>query len=102
MFTMAGRVNPSAFYLVMQVTLLFALSRPVGARIALRRAAVWLVPAAMFAPFARTIEPAHVIDDPALMLDGGDPQLERAIAEVMKSLQDAKPRDPARPAYPRR
>ena len=68
MFTMAGRVNPSAFYLVMQVTLLFALSRPVGARIALRRAAVWLVPAAMFAPFARTIEPAHVIDDPALML----------------------------------
>ena len=67
-FTMAGRVNPSAFYLVMQVTLLFALSRPVAPRIALRRAALWLVPAAVFLPFARTIQPAEVIDDPALMI----------------------------------
>ncbi len=67
-FTMAGRVNPSAFYLVMQVTLLFALSRPVGLRIALRRAALWLIPAALFAPFARTLQPAEVIDDPALMI----------------------------------
>lgn len=67
-FTMAGRVNPSAFYLVMQVTLLVALSRPVALKIAIRRAAFWLVPAALFAPFARTIDPALVIDDPALML----------------------------------
>jgi hypothetical protein len=67
-FTMAGRVNPSAFYLVMQMTLLFSLSRPVGVTIALRRATVWLIPAALFIPFAGTIDPAHVIDDPALML----------------------------------
>ncbi|MEO8359211.1 MAG: S41 family peptidase [Vicinamibacteria bacterium] len=44
----------------------------------------------------------EVVDDPALMLDGGDPQLDRAIQEVMKSLASAKPRDPARPPYPRR
>ena len=67
-FTLAGRVNPSAFYLVMEVTLLVALSRPVALKIAIRRAALWLVPAVLFAPFARTIDPAHVIDDPALML----------------------------------
>ncbi|MGB0112085.1 MAG: hypothetical protein WBP59_02595 [Ilumatobacteraceae bacterium] len=67
-FTMAGRVNPSAFYLVMQVTLLFALSRPVAPHIAMRRAALWLVPAIAFAPFARTMDPHQVIDDPALML----------------------------------
>ena len=67
-FTMAGRVNPSAFYLVMQVTLLFALARPVGPRVALRRAAGWLIPVACFAPFARTVHPAEVIDDPALMV----------------------------------
>lgn len=67
-FTMAGRVNPSAFYLVMQATLLFALSRPVELRIALRRSVLWLIPAALFAPFARTLHPAEVIDDPALML----------------------------------
>ncbi len=68
MFTMAGRVNPSAFYIVMQMTLLFALSRPIGIDIALRRAALWLIPALAVAPFARTLHPAEVIDDPALML----------------------------------
>lgn len=67
-FTMAGRVNPSAFYLVMQLTLLVALSRPVPLQIALRRAALWLVPATLVLPFARTIQPAEVIDDPALMI----------------------------------
>lgn len=67
-FTMAGRVNPSAFYLVMQLALLFALSRPVPATIATRRAVLWLVPAVIVLPFARTLHPAHVIDDPALML----------------------------------
>jgi len=67
-FTMAGRVNPSAFYLVMQLALLFALSRPVSTQIALRRAALWSIPALAVLPFARTVHPAHVIDDPALML----------------------------------
>lgn len=67
-FTMAGRVNPSAFYLVMQMAMLFALSRPVTPRIAMRRAALWLVPAALFVPFIRTIHPAEVIDDPASMI----------------------------------
>lgn len=67
-FTMAGRVNPSVFYLVMQLALLFVLARPVRERIALRRAVLWLVPAVLVAPFTRTLHPAHVIDDPALML----------------------------------
>ena len=67
-FTMAGRVNPSAFYLVMQVAMLFALSRPVPREVALRRAGVWLTLGVMAAPFARTLHPREVIEDPALML----------------------------------
>lgn len=67
-FTMAGRVNPSAFYLVMQMALLFAMSRAVGEVVAMRRAIAWLIPATLIAPFARTLHPASVIDDPALML----------------------------------
>ena len=67
-FTMAGRVNPSAFYLVMQVALLFAFSRRASEAVAVRRAVLWLVPAALVAPFARTLHPHEVIDDPALML----------------------------------
>ncbi len=42
----------------------------------------------------------EVVDDPSLMLDGGDPQLERAIEEVMKALESAPPSRPARPEYP--
>ena len=67
-FTMAGRVNPSAFYLVMQLALLFALSRPISMVIAKRRATLLLMLAAFIVPFARTLHPALVIDDPALML----------------------------------
>ena len=67
-FTMAGRVNPSAFYLVMEITLLFALSHPVSEAIAIRRAVAWLIPATFILPFARTLHPRDVIDDPALML----------------------------------
>ncbi|MFK8024747.1 MAG: hypothetical protein AB8G26_12375 [Ilumatobacter sp.] len=67
-FTMAGSVNPSAFYLVMQLALLVALSRTVSTTIALRRAALWTVPAVLLLPFAMTLHPAHVIDDPALVL----------------------------------
>ncbi|MGA9276670.1 MauE/DoxX family redox-associated membrane protein [Ilumatobacter sp.] len=67
-FTMAGAVNPSAFYLVMEMALLFSLSRPIREAVANHRAVAWLIPAALFAPFARTIEPSRVVDDPALML----------------------------------
>jgi len=67
-FTMAGRVNPSAFYLVMQVAMLFALSRPTSVIVAVRRASLWMVPALLVLPFARTLHPAEVIDDPALMI----------------------------------
>ena len=44
LFTMAGRVNPSAFYLVMELALLIGLSRPTNLTIAWRRATLWLVP----------------------------------------------------------
>jgi tricorn protease len=44
----------------------------------------------------------EVIDDPALMLDGGDPQLERAIALMLEELEQNPYRAPARPAYPNR
>lgn len=67
-FVMSGRVNPSAFYLVMEMVLLFALSRPVPVKTAVQRAALWSIPAVAALPFAGTIAPAEVIDDPALML----------------------------------
>ncbi len=41
-----------------------------------------------------------VVDDPSLMLDGADPQLDRAIAEVLKALDKNPPVRPERPAYP--
>ncbi len=67
-FTAAGRVNPSAFYLVMELALLIGLSRPTNLTIAWRRATLWLVPVVLALPFARTLAPAAVIDDPALMI----------------------------------
>ena len=67
-FTIAGRVNPSAFYLVMELALLIGLSRPTNLTIAWRRATLWLVPAVLVLPFARTLAPEAVIDDPALMI----------------------------------
>jgi tricorn protease len=42
----------------------------------------------------------EVVDDPSLMQNGGDPQLDRAIAEVMKALEENPPRRPERPEYP--
>ena len=42
----------------------------------------------------------EVVDDPSLMLEGGDPQLDRAIAEVLKALDENPPVRPERPAYP--
>lgn len=43
-----------------------------------------------------------VADDPAQMAKGGDPQLERAVAEVLKSLEQNPPPKPRKPAYPNR
>jgi len=49
------------------------------------------------------VEPdIEVVDDPAAMARGGDPQLERAVAEVMKQLRQHPPREVKRPAYPKR
>jgi tricorn protease len=44
----------------------------------------------------------EVIDDPALMQDGADPQLDRAIALMLEELETRAHRAPARPAYPDR
>jgi tricorn protease len=41
-----------------------------------------------------------VVDDPALMAKGGDPQLERAIAEVQKALKKSPPPEIMKPKYP--
>ncbi len=41
----------------------------------------------------------EVVDDPAKMVNGGDPQLDRAIAEVMQRLQANPPVRPKRPTY---
>ncbi len=43
----------------------------------------------------------EVEDDPAQMQDGADPQLDRAIAEVLKSIEARAPRPP-KPSYPNR
>jgi tricorn protease len=43
-----------------------------------------------------------VVDDPSLMANGGDPQLERAIDEVMKALRKNPPSDVKKPQYPLR
>lgn len=75
-FVMCGRVNPSAFYLVMEAALLYAISsghlshrvsREPGARSFVWIGA-WLAFAAAMTPYVRTLEPADVIDDPAMML----------------------------------
>ncbi len=44
----------------------------------------------------------EVMDDPALMVDGGDPQLDAAIAHLVEELRLHPPRRPARPAGPDR
>lgn len=43
-----------------------------------------------------------VVDDPALMAKGGDPQLERAVEEVMKALKRKPPVLVKKPKYPMR
>jgi tricorn protease len=49
------------------------------------------------------VEPdIEVIDDPALMTDGGDPQLDKAIEVMLDELQEKPYRMPPAPAYPDR
>jgi len=43
-----------------------------------------------------------VVDDPALMRDGGDPQLAAAVVQLLQELQDNPHTPPARPAAPDR
>ncbi len=44
----------------------------------------------------------QVVDDPAKMAKGGDPQLERGIEEVKRLIEQKPPRRPAEPAYPKK
>ena len=63
----------------------------------------YYTPAGEWAIEGHGVDPdIEVEDDPALMLDGGDPQLDRAIAEALRLLDTAPHRAPARPAYPKR
>ncbi len=43
-----------------------------------------------------------VVDDPSVMAKGKDPQLERAITEVMQALKKNPPPEPKKPKYPLR
>ncbi len=74
-FILTGRVNPSAFYLVMEIVLLFAIADgtmgvrptlPTGRTIVAACASIAI--AASMVPYVRTIEPSEVIEDPAMML----------------------------------
>ena len=44
----------------------------------------------------------EVVDDPALMVDGGDPQLDAAIAHMLSEIERNPHKAPKRPAYPDR
>jgi tricorn protease len=44
----------------------------------------------------------EVVDDPGLMARGGDPQLERAVAELLRQLKKHPPHEVKRPPYPKR
>ncbi len=74
-FILTGRVNPSAFYLVMEIVLLFAIADgtmgvrptlPTGRTVV--AAGVSIATAAAMVPYVRTVEPSKVIEDPAMML----------------------------------
>jgi tricorn protease len=46
------------------------------------------------------VEPDIAVeDDPALMMNGGDPQLDRAIQEALRLLREQPASAPARPAF---
>jgi len=44
----------------------------------------------------------EVVDDPALMTDGRDPQLDRAIEEMLNEIKTNPYQKPKRPPYPKR
>ena len=44
----------------------------------------------------------EVVDDPALMQDGADPQLQAAIDHLLEQLKTSPFKNPQRPAYPDR
>jgi tricorn protease len=44
----------------------------------------------------------EVVDDPARMAQGEDPQLERAVKEILRSLKKNPPETPKKPKYPTR
>lgn len=71
-FVAMGAVTPSAFYLVLQLTLLAALGQRStrSPRLASRwiRLGVCLAVAAAMLPLVGTLHPSEVIEDPALML----------------------------------
>jgi uncharacterized membrane protein YphA (DoxX/SURF4 family) len=74
-FILAGRVNPSAFYLVMQLVLVFAIADgALGERPTIPSHRTFAIAglagllAGTVILFARTIQPGKVIDDPAMML----------------------------------
>jgi tricorn protease len=49
------------------------------------------------------VEPdIEVVDDPGAMARGADPQLERAVAELIKRLRKRPPDEAKRPPYPKR
>lgn len=70
-FVAFGAVNPSAFYLILQLTLLLAMyvQRPVrSVKSEIIAAGLCVTAALAVAPFIRTIEPHGVIEDPAAMV----------------------------------
>ncbi len=74
-FILCGSVNPSAFYLVMEMVLLVAVAEgTIGSRPTLPTyrtyvlAAALLCVAGVLVPQVRTWEPAEVVTDPAIML----------------------------------
>jgi len=71
-FIALGVVSPSAFYMVLQLTLLLGLGSRNGAarprRAAIAITAACAVAAVALLPSIRTIHPAEVIHDPAIML----------------------------------
>lgn len=72
-FVAIGAVNPSAFYLVIQLALVLWLTERVRHRVAVRRCLgltrlAVLILAVISLPFVSTMHPQEVIDDPAIML----------------------------------
>lgn len=67
-FMLAGRVNPSVFYLLLQFVLIIGLASRPSKPTAMRRAVACSAAAALVLPFTRTLHPAHVHEDPALTL----------------------------------